>query len=789
MKRNVCRSVLSMTLALVICLSIPLTAFAEEVSGTVEVETTKGSTESVDVTITIETTPTADGGTNVQTTAASGVVFTENGLLVSYQGSSNMTTDADGFTTGTAESSYSVGTVNNVYGASGGSSVEQSRVTPNVTVDVPLTEGASDTAYGDSVGTETGNGSTTVVSQGSATAVNTGMTTDILDAEDQEYGYGSDLEYVSSEVAPSSSNDLVKETVSAAPENYLPEDGEGYDYVYAGTGNTSQFRPAIVFTEALTEEEILEFSDPYIPLKYLRYFPTDLAVKDENGNYVTDADGYLLDAQGNKILKEEKIVVGPDGETYYLHRIDNLGTGHNVEGWYQDGQWLEELNGDKYGVVYSSSQQFVLVDRQTGEIITAYCADLSTYTQDGYGYIMENLEDADYYTEEQAGMIRSIALNGYWGTVGTQLDAEGREVPKTGSLDAMKEMLRNALDAEGNRIFTDEEIDNSLTDGVALTATQMAIWSCSNRMEGVRFVNSHYVDTPEKTETSVTGTGGNIPTDKEDETLLMFKIYEYLMALEPTDAGSSSSGTVITAENMLKDMSITVIEKAEDHINNQDADNHNDAYVTDLSFTLVVTPSTENGDDMIVKIVSNGQILKEARIAGNAAEGETLETLTCDENGNYVIHGITLTEGNQEFNITLEGIQNLEQGVYLYSSEVRNVDGEEISSQTMVGLAGGEHAVNVSMTVSFELDVNDAVVATETVWRNEWHRPYNPEPIDEEPEPEDPENPDEEVILDEDVALADAPKTGDSSDLLVIFAAVSAFGLIVLSLPRKKEEV
>ena len=47
---------------------------------------------------------------------------------------------------------------------------------------------------------------------------------------------------------------------------------------------------------------------------------------------------------------------------------------------------------------------------------------------------------------------------------------------------------------------------------------------------------------------------------------------------------------------------------------------------------------------------------------------------TCDE-----VPGIVLTEGDQTFTLNLEGVQNLKQGVYLYSSEVR---GEE-TSQTL----------------------------------------------------------------------------------------------------------
>ena len=83
-------------------------------------------------------------------------------------------------------------------------------------------------------------------------------------------------------------------------------------------------------------------------------------------------------------------------------------------------------------------------------------------------------------------------------------------------------------------------------------------------------------------------------------------------------------------------------------------------------------------------------------IEGEAKDGE--EILQMDADGNYTFNGIVLTEGNQNFHITLSGIQNLEQGVYIYSSEVK----EGISSQTMVGIAEGKHTVDVSMNICFE---------------------------------------------------------------------------------------
>ena len=46
----------------------------------------------------------------------------------------------------------------------------------------------------------------------------------------------------------------------------------------------------------------------------------------------------------------------------------------------------------------------------------------------------------------------------------------------------------------------------------------------------------------------------------------------------------------------------------------------------------------------------------------------------------------------------------------------------------MVGMSGGSHEVNVSMTIAFELNVEDEVIVTEKVWRGEWTDTPNPPP-------------------------------------------------------------
>lgn len=838
-KRTLWSRLLCMTLALALCLSVvPVTFAAETTEGQVMVETEAGSHEPVDVTITIDTVPNPDSSTTTQTTTEATDFVTDNGLVVDYEGSSTTLTDPGGeIVQGEAKAEYTASNSEGTQGADGGFEATVQPVAPEVEVDVPMTDiddpnteevenqntQTSDQTAGEVIdiigdvkeSPEDGEYDYTITivdKPGSATITTTDITiTETIDTEN------TDLDYISSDTAPDGTNDLITELPSMAPEEYMPgsdaepkppeETVDGYEFIYEGTGNTSQMRPAVIFTEALTPEgKLKQYGDgAYIHSKsYTSYYVSCLTeedrnslAKNEDGSYVTDEEGFLLDVNGNRVMKEELTLTGPNGETYYLHRFDKMGTSLNVEGWYQDGEWVKELNGsDKYGAVYSTAQQFVLVDQKTGEVVTTYCADISTYTEKDFGYHIENLEDADYYTEEQAAQIRSIALNGYWGNTGyetdaagnTLLDDAGNPVPKTGSLDALKSNLL----ASGE--FTEEELE-ALTDGVALTATQMAIWSCSNHMQGVQFVNTHYIGSIGATEVNKGGSNYmyNVPQAKEEEAKLMFKLYEYLRNLEPTsyEEEKNTANTVINEQNFLKDMSLTVLERDEDHVNNQDADTTNDAYVTNLTFALVVTPSTENGDDLVVSVVDkNGNVIASGRIAGEAQEGENV--LIPDQEGNYAFTGITLTEGQQNFNITLEGIQNLAEGVYLYSSEVRTDEsGDDVSSQTMVGVASGSHGVNVSMNIEFDLSVEDDIIVTEHVWREEWTKPSggNPPVKPDKTPPDLPDKPlPEESLAPEEVALAEPPKTGDSSLLHSILSALSGMGLSALQLLKKRKK-
>ena len=511
----------------------------------------------------------------------------------------------------------------------------------------------------------------------------------------EDYYYENELEI--EDFLPAPGNEEVTPDELGQLEVEGEEDESRYELITQGA--TSQFRPLPVFTKPMTDDDkVAEYGDSaYIKLGesaytyYVKWLEeaTGQKLPKENGQYVTDEEGYILGEDGERVVKIEK-TVEVDGTTYYMHRFDAGKL--PIDGWYKDedndGVWEEEPG--KYYGVWEEAAQYVLVDKTTGELITVYSEDayVKKYTV-GVDYYMQNLEDSEKFGE-YADNIRAVAQAGYWGT------AEG-----VGSLDSMKAMLRNAVDTEGNRLFTDAEIDDSLTDGVALAATQMAIYYYANADFGQEFININY-DT-----SGTVSAGGAVPEGKEDEAALMFKVYDYLKNLAPVSAVTKAE-EVITNENFLKgDMEITVLDKVDDG----DNDDRNDSYTTNLTFALVVTPSTENGDDLVVKVVNakTGKEIASGRVAGAETGDETHGTLKADKNGNYTFENIVMTEGDHTYNITMEGVQNLKEGgVYLFTADVPEGTKPQPS---MIGMTSDKNVVNVeSLNFSFEVEDEKVVV-------------------------------------------------------------------------------
>lgn len=425
---------------------------------------------------------------------------------------------------------------------------------------------------------------------------------------------------------------------------------------------------------------------------------------------VSEGDGEIEVGGGVELGMEsiEPTWPGEDGdapEDMHVWNHTYVPSGDAPEGCevYYYGYTADSVYGIKYAdgekVKYSDVIQFMLKDPESGEIHTAYCVDASTGTKGGWWYEIENLEDADYYTEEEAQHIRAAALNGYWGTESG-----------LGSLSKMKETLKNALALDPQALggLTEADID-LLTEGEAQTATQMAIWAYGNREETEI--------TPEASNYNGGAEDGSCDAEPGEATLAAWerinRVGSYLAELR-----AEPENVVFTSENFISSIGMTVGEKAAGHANNADQDDSNDVYQIKLHFALEVT--VDEKDDLIVRIVDpEGNVVRTARLAGDDSE-TGYGTIYPDESGSYTISGLTMAEGDVTFNLTLEGAQYLEQGVYLYTSEVR----ENGSSQSFIGIAEGYHAVDLGLDVTMSFQVDEGSITA----RHEWRRQQNSAP-------------------------------------------------------------
>ena len=420
------------------------------------------------------------------------------------------------------------------------------------------------------------------------------------------------------------------------------------------------------------------------------------------------------------------------------------------------------------------------------DIFLAYCADVDTGGLKNYWYRIDSLEDAGYYDEEAAEYIRAIALNGYWGT-SNEPDEDGSL--QMGSLAKLKEDMKAAL-AEGKLAGVTEEDIDSLTEGQALNATQLAIWMFANET-----TNGSKVDPERMITKGYAKNKGERVDPTEEEIRNARAVFDFLMGLDPIAKGENQE--VIDQDAFIKEdsMSIIVGDKTENHENNDDDDDDNDVYNVDLNFALVVTPSAD-GDDLIVQVVSgfdaDGQpiIAAQGRIAGGNAEEDKANGFNDvhydEETGTYTLTGLSLTENTDyDFDLKLVGTQYLEKGVYVFTSEVRG----NTPSQTFVGIAGGDKEVNVTKGFEISFDVSEkSMMVTERHWRK-----------DNDPNNDDRETPPPPAeyrmgfgvgqleVIEEEVPLAAPPQTGDMSILWFAMIAMSGCGLCILNLLEKRK--
>ena len=415
------------------------------------------------------------------------------------------------------------------------------------------------------------------------------------------------------------------------------------------------------------------------------YDKLDLEKKPQNGfEYVLVGNGEMsqfwaacMYTTPDESKKEDPIIV--DGKKLYTRNKEALAHPNRknlkIDGIYLDGKYhiaSSVIDNPEYlRARYDSVQHAILKNQATNELVTVYCADQTTQTVDNASYNVVNLEDATYYNPKQAAKIRAITMNGYWGT------------------DDSFERVKDMMIKSGK--FNEEEI-GLLTEGVALTATQYAIWTFSNVMDNIEFVNVHYSLNNSVQEYT--------PKEEQPYVKLLFKLYEHMISLDPVSVEEmNTSNTIINNKNILKDVDIEVIKKDENHKNNMDLDTDNNAFITDVTFDMEVTPNQANGDNLVANVVdSNGNIFAKGRIAGELQEGEV--KLRDNGDGTYTFENVTLIENDElTYMVTIEGVQNIERSVYLYTPTKRE------DSQTLVGYGEGEHKVDVSSSVNVKFNI------------------------------------------------------------------------------------
>ena len=480
----------------------------------------------------------------------------------------------------------------------------------------------------------------------------------------------------------------------------------------------------------------------------------------------------------------------------------------------------------------ASANQFRLKSAD-GKIYFALCIDFETGIEAGHLYDIEDIDDADYLTDGTAEKIRSIALNGYWGTESG-----------VGSMSDVQELLVSYLTTTKKMSKANaQKIANSLTPGQALAATQAALWT--------------YGDSGSDNPVQVNNLISNRSNDSDDEINAEY-LYGALI-----EAANSSSTQLKTDEGVAfldaKDITATSIVVKEKIASADDEDNTTgkNVYNTDLNFTLGIQPTKLFGDLKVTVYDSNGKEVKSVILA---SKDKTLIGLKPDATGMYTISDIEIAEG-VNVNLKLHGTQDLGTGVYIYTS----LDGSFNKSQTLVTLATGSRTVDLDISMKLDVqeptatrkvsgktqygtrtdtqeqsrtdqiqrkstttkndwttvktdetasslvytsDVTLTSVSTkqtkeEKSWSFSWLKTYDPEPaplnddfpID--PSGDDPGKPDASrntklkktlTIFDEQVPLAKAPKTGDLSGIWIAISGLSLGGIALLNAKRKEEE-
>ena len=237
------------------------------------------------------------------------------------------------------------------------------------------------------------------------------------------------------------------------------------------------------------------------------------------------------------------------------------------------------------------------------------------------------------------------------------------------------------------------------------------------------------------------------------------------------------------------------------------SDENTGIYNAALNFKLTILPGEKDELKVVLQYTdAEGNLRVIARALGKE-NNET--TIAPNADGSYTLSDLKLSANqNVTFDLQLEGIQKFEDGVYVYSATHTN-DGyvseyfgkKGAAFSTLVGVRDVSKKVNVNTSVTLKLKIEENKNTDTTPVGVEEQPPVENRPtIDRRPtvtirnerlpmaNKVDLTN-DTMVILDDEVPLASAPKTGDVSTVLNIALLIAVVGLVVMNLEGKKHQV
>ncbi|MBQ6798749.1 MAG: Cys-Gln thioester bond-forming surface protein [Oscillospiraceae bacterium] len=321
-----------------------------------------------------------------------------------------------------------------------------------------------------------------------------------------------------------------------------------------------------------------------------------------------------------------------------------------VHGYEFSGHFLGDGEGPQTFVVIDTVEHngttwspSGIYDPMTSNYEVAYCCDVETIIADGTYYKRMNLEDSEYYNEEQAAKIRAIVTNAY---------------PYV-SLEAMKADL-----AENGYAYAAE-----LTRNEALAAVQAAIWASANGKTAGDFLyqKSYKVsdnlqwgyplhDTSAESGLNVAGKRV-FETYKEVGTRID-SLVEYLLAQEATYAEKAQ--IVITKLELNGEP--VLIDDNNVRVNlNMELNNSGSGYE----------------DDIKIKVLINGTAVQEIPVV----LGQETYALTVDAGRSDTVTAV------------VEGTQVLPLGVYFYAPRPADTNGDGIATSREVS----QNLVDVNM--------------------------------------------------------------------------------------------